>query len=94
MLDIYSYNRALLKGLFVFTLLSCTNLVFSQPVINSFSPASGAIGTTVTITGSDFNVNGKISIFRNTTVSGAPFSASSLAPKVDYLNGANLYELM
>ena len=53
--DIYSYNRALLKSLFVFVLLLSTNLVFSQPVINSFSPASGAIGTTVTITGSNFN---------------------------------------
>jgi hypothetical protein len=53
--DIYSYYRALLKSLFVLVLLLCANLVFSQPVINSFSPASGAIGTTVTISGSNFN---------------------------------------
>jgi hypothetical protein len=55
MRDIYSYDRSLLKSLFVFVFLLCTNLVFSQPVINSFSPASGAIGTTVTITGNNFN---------------------------------------
>ncbi len=55
MSDIYSHNRALLKGPFVFALLVCANLVFSQPVINSFSPASAAIGATVTIAGSNFN---------------------------------------
>jgi hypothetical protein len=31
--------------------------LFSQPVINSFSPASGAAGSTVTITGSNFSTN-------------------------------------
>jgi gliding motility-associated-like protein len=29
--------------------------IFAQPVISSFTPASGAIGTTVTITGTNFN---------------------------------------
>ncbi|OQP58729.1 IPT/TIG domain-containing protein [Niastella populi] len=31
--------------------------LFSQPEINSFSPVSGAVGTTVTITGSNFSTN-------------------------------------
>ena len=39
---------------FVFTIACCLP-VFAQPVIGSFSPSSGAAGTTVTVTGSNFS---------------------------------------
>jgi hypothetical protein len=55
MYTIYLRKRALLKSLFVVGLLLGANMLFSQPVINSFSPAAGATGTTVTITGSNFS---------------------------------------
>src|SRR5438552_12330565 len=37
------------------SLLICLSHVYAQPIINSFSPLSGRIGTTVTITGKNFN---------------------------------------
>lgn len=39
--------------LLLFILVTC--VAFSQPTITSFSPASGPVGTTVTISGSNFN---------------------------------------
>ncbi len=36
-------------------LVFLTNLINAQPVINSFNPSSGAVGTSVTITGSGFD---------------------------------------
>src|SRR5690349_4311223 len=48
-------NCALLKSLFVFASFLFTNFLIAQPVVNSFSPASGPVGTTVTITGSNFS---------------------------------------
>src|SRR5689334_20424067 len=36
-------------------LLFISQAIFAQPVINSFSPTSGPVGTTVTITGTGFN---------------------------------------
>ncbi|HEY4107638.1 FG-GAP-like repeat-containing protein [Puia sp.] len=38
----------------LFTILFLPFLVFAQPVITGFSPQSGAVGSTVTITGSNF----------------------------------------
>jgi hypothetical protein len=40
--------------LYIFFLL-CANSIFAQPVITSFSPTSGPVGTVVTITGTNFN---------------------------------------
>ncbi|HEY4205727.1 MAG TPA: FG-GAP-like repeat-containing protein, partial [Puia sp.] len=51
-----SDNRRKYLALIVVSLLSCA--VFAQaPVISSFSPTSGVIGTTVTITGANFNAS-------------------------------------
>lgn len=48
--------KSLRKGLFFSCLLVCISLnCLAQPVINAFSPASGAVGTTVTITGANFS---------------------------------------
>jgi hypothetical protein len=44
--------------IFFSLLLLCSIIsgrIFSQPTITSFSPTSGSIGTTVTITGTNFN---------------------------------------
>ena len=40
----------------LFTLLPAMHLL-AQPTISSFSPSSGPIGTTVTITGTNFSAN-------------------------------------
>jgi len=41
--------------LFLLTTIFIASSVLSQPTINSFSPASGPVGTSVTITGTNFN---------------------------------------
>lgn len=46
------YLRTFLTITFIFVFVPCT---WGQPVITSFSPASGPVGTTVTITGSNFS---------------------------------------
>lgn len=46
------YLRTFLTVTFFFVFVPCT---WGQPVITSFSPASGPVGTTVTITGSNFS---------------------------------------
>lgn len=46
------------KRFYVLVILFLSSLqLFSQPVINSFSPTSGAVGTAVSITGSNFSPN-------------------------------------
>src|SRR6188474_809576 len=46
---------AVKNGITFIAVLFMASGLYSQPVINSFSPASGPVGTTVTITGSNFN---------------------------------------
>jgi hypothetical protein len=43
------------KSILSFLALLLVQVVFAQPIISSFSPASGAVGTSVTITGTGFN---------------------------------------
>ncbi len=43
------------KSFFFIATLFIASGLYSQPIINSFSPTSGPVGTTVTITGSNFN---------------------------------------
>ncbi len=47
-----------IKRWFTVIILSifCTKTICAQPVINSFSPASGSIGSTVIITGNNFSI--------------------------------------
>ena len=41
--------------LFLLTAIFIASSILSQPTISSFSPASGPVGTSVTITGTNFN---------------------------------------
>lgn len=50
---LYSYLKNSYLLLFVFFLF--TGKLLAQPTISSFSPSSGAVGTTVTITGTNFS---------------------------------------
>ncbi len=58
--------------------------ITAQPIINSFSPASAAVGTTITITGSGFNttVTGNIVIFGATKAQVTAASATNLTVTV------------
>ena len=47
--------KTLRVKLFLILMTAWSSVVFAQPVITSFSPTTGAIGTTVTITGTGFN---------------------------------------
>src|SRR5689334_18951499 len=49
--------RLLSKLIVSIICLVCCYTVFAQPVITSFTPASGPIGTVVTITGQNFDPN-------------------------------------
>lgn len=51
LLNILSVKQVQLTCLFIFTFLVST----AQPVISTFSPASGTVGTSVTISGSNFS---------------------------------------
>jgi len=60
------------------TSLSSTSFTVTiPPVIMSFSPASGPVGTTVTINGSNFSTNISNNIVKFGTVQGAVISATS-----------------
>lgn len=54
---------AALKSLVVLCLLLVSNVLFAQPVITSFTPISGPVGSTVTISGTNFS-----SVAANNTV--------------------------
>lgn len=43
------------KAMFLLTSILCNVCLWAQPVINTFSPESGTVGTPVTITGSNFS---------------------------------------
>jgi hypothetical protein len=51
----YLLNHLTIKHLFLFFSLIFSNFLFAQPVITGFSPSSGQVGTTVTISGSGFS---------------------------------------
>ena len=48
-------NLLLTLTLFTFYIFHYTSSIFAQPTITSFAPASGPVGTAVTITGTNFN---------------------------------------
>lgn len=79
---------ALLKSLFVFALLLSSHFLFSQPVINSFSPVSGPVGTTVTITGSNFSTTAADNIVFFGAVKAPVTAATSTALTVTVPTGA------
>ena len=51
----YFTNSPVTRAVVCITLFLCSKDVFAQPSISSFNPASGPVGTSVTITGSDFD---------------------------------------
>src|SRR5687768_15168145 len=50
------------KRYFVYFTLFLSQCLFSQPVISSFTPGSGPVGSTVIISGSNFNATASLNI--------------------------------
>jgi hypothetical protein len=65
-------------------LVSQANWVFSQPTIASFTPASGIVGSTVTINGTGFNTTAanNVVIFGTTRAAVTAASATQLTVTV------------
>jgi hypothetical protein len=76
------------KYLSFFAFLFVTLNVFSQPVISSFSPATGPVGTTVTINGSGFSSTPSANIVFFGAVKATVSSASSSSLTVQVPAGA------
>lgn len=81
-------HRALFRCLFVFAAFFSTNLLIAQPVINSFSPAAGPVGTTVTITGSNFSTTPTANIVFFGAVKAPVTAATSTSLTVTVPTGA------
>jgi 6-phosphogluconolactonase (cycloisomerase 2 family) len=80
------------KKYFVFLLgikIVLSTQVFAQPIITSFSPASGAVGTTVTITGANFDPNPANNIVYFGSVKATISSANSTSIIVKVPTGAS-----
>ena len=69
---------------FVLTFISLSNITNAQPAITSFAPTSGIIGTTVTITGTNFNTTpaNNIVFFGATQATVSAANATSLTVTV------------
>ena len=77
------------KNILLFFLLLLFSLnIFSQPRINSFSPTSGPVGTTVTVTGSNFSVTPANNIVFFGAVKGNVTSATATSLTVTVPAGA------
>jgi gliding motility-associated-like protein len=76
-----------------FSLILCLFKIgngFAQaPVISSFSPASGPVGTTVTLTGTNFNITAANNVVFFGAVRASVLSAGSTQLKVTVPNGAS-----
>jgi hypothetical protein len=77
-----------LKRLLFVVLLFFTTAVFSQPIVSSFSPVSGPVGTTVTITGSGFSTQTDSNIVYFGAVRAAVSAASPTSLTVTVPMGA------
>ena len=81
------FTCTIIKKLFLLSLISLFSaaFVFAQaPVVSAFSPASGAVGTSVTITGTGFGATpaGNIVFFGATMATVTSASATSLTVTV------------
>lgn len=80
-----------LRYLIMSLLLVAGSVVNAQPVINSFSPTTGAVGTTVTITGNNFNTTAANNIVYfgevKATVSAATQTSLTVTVPVSASNG-------
>ncbi|MDE3142911.1 MAG: IPT/TIG domain-containing protein, partial [Bacteroidota bacterium] len=77
-------NKILLRLLLPASVLLMTNSLIAQPTITSFTPLSGTVGTSVTITGTNFNTtaSNNIVFFGATKASVSIASATSLTVTV------------
>lgn len=73
-----------MKEIYLLIAVLLSGLTFSQPVITSFSPSSGLVGTAITLTGSNFNTipGNNIIFFGATRAYVSSGSASSLTVDV------------
>jgi large repetitive protein len=69
--------------------LLCFNVYAAAPVINSFSPASGPIGTKVTINGQNFNTTTTGNIVYFGATAGKVISATATKLVVEVMPGAS-----
>ena len=84
-----SPGKGPLRYIFIFVLTFFTSGLFAKPVVTSFSPQSGPVGTTVTISGSGFNAvpANNIVFFGATRASVTSATVTSLTVSVP--SGAN-----
>ena len=75
---------------FLLAALFCFNILQAQPVISSFSPASGLIGSTVTINGTGFSVTPANNIVRFGTIKAVVTGATGSSLTVIVPRGARL----
>ena len=71
----------------VIIFVSMSNILFAQPTISSFSPISGAIGSSVTITGTGFNTTANQNIVFFGATMAAVTSTTSISLTVTIPNG-------
>lgn len=83
----------LLRNLLVLTFLLSFTAIFAQPVINSFAPATGAVGTKLIIKGSNFNTTPGLDIVYFGAVKAKVLTATSTALTVEVPAGASCQQL-
>src|SRR6266567_4305551 len=81
------------KCLVLIIILLFTHTVFAQPSISSFTPATGPIGTVVTITGAGFNTTPSKNIVYFGTVKAVVSAATSTSLTVTVPVGAGYLPL-
>ena len=80
--------RVIIKSVCIFLSIIFSNVLLAQPVITGFSPASGPVGTTVTISGSGFDNSISGNIVRFGAVKATVTVASSQSLTVVVPSGA------
>jgi hypothetical protein len=89
---IYPYAKtqhtAVFRCLFVFVTLFSSHLLIAQPIVNSFSPTAGPVGTAVTITGSNFSTTSTNNIVFFGAVKAAVTASTSTSLTVTVPSGA------
>lgn len=80
----YLYIFMGIKKVILYLLFMAFNSLFAQPIINSFSPTSGQVGSTVIIAGTNFDpvIAHNIVYFGSVTASISAVSSTSLTVKV------------
>jgi hypothetical protein len=84
----YKYRRLAIKTILVFIVHLCAAKSFSQPAITGFTPVSGPVGTSVTISGNNFNTTPANNIVYFGAVRGTVTAATTASMTVSVPNGA------